>query len=76
MNIFLNDNFMINKNGDDITFINLRANRKLLIRNKGIIDFCNELFEDLGSLELSEDERILANEFIIVKLVNLLEGME
>lgn len=65
---------MINKSGTDITFISLSANRKLLIRNKGIIDFCNELFEDLVSLDLSEDERVLANELLVVKLLNILEG--
>jgi hypothetical protein len=73
MNIYLNDNFLINKDGEDITFVSLRAERKLLLRNKKLIDYFNELFEDLVSLDLSKEERILANETIIVKLLTMIE---
>ena len=73
MIIYLNDNFLINKDGENITFVSLRAERKLSLRNKKLIDYFNELFEDLISLELSEDERILANETIIVKLLTMIE---
>jgi hypothetical protein len=73
MNIYLNDNFLINKDGENITFVSLRAERKLLLRNKKLIDYFNELFEDLVSLDLSKKERILANETIIVKLLTMIE---
>jgi hypothetical protein len=73
MNIYLNDNFLVNKDGEDITFVSLRAERKLLLRNKKLISYFNELFEDLVSLDLSKKERILANETIIVKLLTMIE---